>query len=97
MDTTEQKRDIPLSAEDRARMARLYEEVTGRVEEMALIVARTLGEDSQDHLEIAFVRRFVALSAQQAAASRFKGVEVIHFAGCGWGCYNHDAGTCSAC
>jgi hypothetical protein len=37
---------VPLSEEDHRRMARLYEEVDSRIQEMTLIMARTLGRDS---------------------------------------------------
>lgn len=37
------QKGVALSAEDRARMTRLREEVEGRLKEMALIGARTLG------------------------------------------------------
>ncbi len=32
---TDEKTSVPLSREDRARMARLYEEIEGRLHEMA--------------------------------------------------------------
>jgi len=37
------KKGIRLSPQDRVRMARLYEEVDGRLQEMAVIFARTVG------------------------------------------------------
>lgn len=43
------KRRVHLSEEDRARMARLYEEATSRLTEMALIIARNLSLDPKNH------------------------------------------------
>ncbi len=45
---TDEKTRVPLSPEDRARMARLYEEIEGRLHEMALIAARTLSGHGRD-------------------------------------------------
>jgi hypothetical protein len=99
----EQKREggVPLSEEDRARMARLYEEVSGRLEEMALIVARTLGKTSEGYTEVAFKRR-KRLSDTRGQGSERRAqaeeqTEVIHFDGCGWGCYDHGQGICYPC
>jgi hypothetical protein len=97
---------VRLSADDRLRMARLYEEVAGRVMEMSLIVARTLGEDSKYARELTFVRQLRPPETDQegvrdAAAARggvvFQGTEIIHFSGCQYGCYDHDGGICFPC
>jgi hypothetical protein len=100
----EQKREggVSLSEEDRARMARLYEGVTGRVEEMALIVARTLGKPSQGHTEVVYRRRKISFDIKRGQGSEREAMateetEVIHFEGCGWGCYDHGQGICYPC
>jgi len=46
----ERIRKITPSAEDRARLSRLYEEVMGRQTEMALIIARVLGDNREGSL-----------------------------------------------
>jgi hypothetical protein len=46
------KRRVQLSEDDRARMARLYEETTVRLTEMAMIVARNLGLDPDKHAPV---------------------------------------------
>jgi hypothetical protein len=46
---------IDLKSEDRERMQRLSEEVRGRLEEMALITARTLGTDKKEGTRVQFL------------------------------------------
>ena len=84
----------PLSPEDRARMSRLREEIAGRLEEMGLIVARTLGREEKGHSGLAFLRM---KTASGGAKTGFEGTEVIHFPNCQWGCYDHDKGICYPC
>ncbi len=86
-----------LVQEDRIRMARLYEEVDGRLEEMALITARTLGLNTSDRIS-AFERLG---QASQAVSSDerpivFQGVKIICTSS-GCGCYDYDTGECFAC
>ncbi|QEL16450.1 hypothetical protein [Limnoglobus roseus] len=81
----------PLGPEDRARMARLYEEVKGRLEEMALIVSRTLHlPDSGDALAV-FHPRPVKPGERMPVD-----IEIIcHGNVCG--CYDYRDGTCGPC
>jgi hypothetical protein len=99
----EQSNTVMLSSEDRDRMNRLYEEVHGRLHEMALITARVLGVPAED---IGGVRLD---SASQSAPSssgeltprarpiRFEGIEFIYQDGQCVGIYDHDAGVCLPC
>lgn len=87
-----------LSDEENARMARLYEEVSGRLEEMALITARVLHLD-RDKLKVSFEReeqtKEVILDAHTNVV-KLKGVRII----CGpdgCGCWDYDAGLCYSC
>ncbi len=92
---------IHLSEEDRYRMAKLYEEISGRLEEMALITARNLNLETLDQIEPTF-RRLDSISHENqetvvAAKKRLaKGVTIV----CtprGCGCYDNDNGICWAC
>ncbi len=82
---------VLLADEDRARMERLYEEIAGRMKEMSLITARSLGVD----LEGAPVARFGA-TLRNKATERFCGIEWIYRDGVCVGYYDYDAGTCNA-
>ena len=97
----DEKNRTPLGAEDRARMARLYEEIEGRLHEMALIVARTLSLDTTE-IEVTSLGRPLGETRNRGAGEtpdrviRFKGIEIVCTpAGCG--CYDHDAGECFPC
>lgn len=46
---------VDLKSEDQERMQRLSEEVRGRLEEMALITARTLGTDKEKGARVQFL------------------------------------------
>lgn len=54
MNTEPKTQKIPLSIEDQARMVRLFEEVEGRLHEMARIVKRTTRQDTAQEYEIKF-------------------------------------------
>jgi hypothetical protein len=54
VDTESMAKGVSLSSEDRARMARLFEEVESRLHEMARIAARTLNRDTSPGYEIKF-------------------------------------------
>ena len=86
----------PLSEDDRQRMARLYEEVQGRLKEMSLIISRTLGMQLSDSTRVMLRPR----EGEEADAPG-NHVEVHctlmpdgHFE---CGCYDYDAGTCGPC
>ncbi|MDT0353595.1 hypothetical protein [Pseudonocardia charpentierae] len=87
---------VNLSAEDRARMARLYEEVRGRIAEMARIASRVLGLEEKDG-KIVFAP--VLRDQARAVHMNFDESEAIEIvctpSGCG--CYDHHAGTCGPC
>jgi hypothetical protein len=79
------KRPVVLSLEDRSRMARLYEEVRIRLEEMAMIAARNLKMNSGWDAEVQFVAH--------APETEVEAVELIRTArGCG--CYDYRLGEC---
>src|SRR5215469_5102845 len=78
---------IVLSAEDRNRMTRLYEEVHTRLEEMAMITSRALKMKAGAASHVQF--RPLA----SAAKSEFPAVEVVRTAS-GCGCYDYSQGVC---
>jgi hypothetical protein len=89
-----------LSLEDRARLELLYEEVSGRLQEMALIVGRTLGLKNSEKATYSF--RHVSAKKERASQPSkeqpvdFEGTEIICTpAGCG--CYDYDEGLCFVC
>ena len=85
-----------LAHEDRIRMARLYEEVAGRLEEMALITARALDMNTSD---LAFTFERPGQVSQATSLARpvvFKGVKIICTQD-GCGCYDYDTGECFVC
>ena len=86
---------VELSVEDRQRMRRLTEEVRGRLEEMALITARTLGVP----LSPGSVRKFVPVAAA-ADQAHVVHVEIIDNPDGTYGCYTEfDDGSaiCEPC
>ena len=86
---------VELSVEDRQRMRRLTEEVRGRLEEMALITARTLGVP----LTPGSVRKFVPVPAATDQAHVVH-VEIIDNPDGTHGCYTEfDDGSaiCEPC
>ncbi len=94
-DTVRQRAALRL--EDRERMQRLSEEVRGRLQEMALITARTLGID----LDSDTVVKFVPLKVDRASLGQEPGlgeepgqtIEIVCGpAGCG--CYVDPPGIC---
>jgi len=90
--------EIPLTTEDKVRMARLYEEVCSRLQEMALITGRTLGM-STDNLDYTFrrLKNTGQAAPQLDALIRFQGIEIICSPTGGCGCYDYDAGICFPC
>jgi hypothetical protein len=81
------KNAIVLSSEDRNRMTRLYEEVLTRLEEMAMITARTLKMDAGAGAEVLFE----PLASEEAL--EFKAVEIVRTPQVS-GCYDYGAGAC---
>jgi hypothetical protein len=80
---------ILLSAEDRHRMTRLYEEVLTRLDEMAMITARTLGMCAPVESEVLFSPVF------PGEIEAFRSVELIRWPQ-GSGCYDYRQGSCFA-
>jgi hypothetical protein len=86
---------VELSTEDRQRMRRLTEEVRGRLEEMALITARTLGVP----LSPDAVRKFVPVAAE-ADRPHVVHVEIIDNPDGTHGCYTEfedGSAVCEPC
>jgi len=84
---------VELAHEDRQRMARLYEEVNGRLAEMGMIVSRTLGLSEPENRTLSFQPM-----TQDAAIARnrFQGTKIV-CTPVGCGCYDYDGGECWAC
>jgi hypothetical protein len=78
---------IILSSEDRIRMTRLYEEVLTRLEEMAMITARTL----KMHASAASTVKFNPILEHREFD--FAAVEIIS-TNQGQGCYDYREGAC---
>jgi hypothetical protein len=78
---------VMLSAEDRNRMSRLYEEVRIRLEEMAMITARTLKMNAGRASEVRFC------SFGLVTEIEFEAVELIR-ASRGSGYYDYREGAC---
>ena len=81
------QKTVILPAEDRCRMSRLYEEVRVRLEEMAMITARTLKLNSGPRAEV----RFCPLPP--GADVEFEAIELVYTSQrCG--CYDYRQGSC---
>ena len=78
---------IILPFEDRTRMTRLYEEVVARLEEMAMITARTLRMDPGARFSIKFH------PFSEGDEAEFTAAEIVSTPqGCG--CYHYRDGAC---
>lgn len=71
-------------------MTRLYEEVQTRLEEMAMIISRTLKIQADRNAQVMFSPRALAAGAESTP------VEIIRTP-CGGGCYDYDQGACIQC
>lgn len=78
---------VILSSEDRNRMARLYEEVRIRLEEMAMITARTLKMNAGRSSEVKFCPFASGMELE------VESVELIRTQ-LGRGCYDYRLGAC---
>jgi hypothetical protein len=80
-------------------MARLHEEVSGRLEEMALVVSRTLGKEFHAPLEHVVVRFVMSPSVgdEHTRTGKERDAMVFHFMPCNFGCYDYGAGVCRVC
>ena len=81
------KETVLLHAEDRHRMTRLYEEVLTRLEEMAMIAARTLGIDGREVSDIVFTPVASGETSEIRAVEVLRGPKVS-------GCYDYGQGVC---
>lgn len=96
---------VELPDADKQRMARLYEEVQGRLREMSLIVARNLGMQISGRTKVMLhpvdLKAAPQSPSDEPTTSSNGHVEVHctetspgHFE---CGCYDYDAGTCGPC
>ncbi|SOD41464.1 hypothetical protein [Nitrosovibrio sp. Nv4] len=80
-----------LKGEDKDRMARLFEEITGKVQEMSTIMNRLHGTPVQwSHFRI-------SSSGASEADGPFVLIVVCNEETGECGCYDHEAGTCGPC
>lgn len=85
---------IRLNDEDAARMRRLYEEISGRLEEMALVASRVLNR----HLDGKTVRTLHPREhGNQKRDLQMQGIEFVYGPDGSCGVYDYDAGTCYPC
>ena len=84
---TDTKEPVVLPSEDRNRMSRLYEEVWVRLEEMAMITARTLKMNAGRGAEIKFHL------CDSASQFDLEAVELVRTSQ-GRGCYDYRQGLC---
>lgn len=82
------KQPVRLEPEDRARMARLYEEVVARLNEMGHILSRTLDVDLAEHIVVLQPRHRGRPDPVQILAGRTDDSSA---------CYSHREGTVSLC
>ena len=78
---------VILPAEDRNRMARLYEEVRIRLEEMSMITARTLRINSGGGRQVKFCPLASGADVEVEAVELFRAPH-------GHGCYDYRQGAC---
>jgi hypothetical protein len=81
------KDPIILPAEDRNRMSRLYEEVWIRLEEMAMITARTLKLNASRGSDVKFCPLAAGAEVRREAVELFRTTR-------GHGCYDYREGAC---
>jgi hypothetical protein len=108
---TKRSEEAPLVAEDRLRMARLSEEVIGRLEEMSLIIARTLGREPQLLKQVRLVLPAEGrgsddrsspgsgdrLTGSTSSQGRITAQMVWPAPGTSFGCYEDPPGICFVC
>ncbi len=102
MDVQTNGRAVPLAPDDRARMARLYEEIEGRLHEMALIAGRTLDMDLTE-VESASLGRLAERSFSsvlpdpvEEKQKPFNPIRIV-CTPTGCGCYDYNIGVCQPC
>lgn len=99
-----QKRDnfVKLNEYDRERMARLYEEVKGRLLEMSLIMARNLNMSVSERTTVMLRPIGIEPGVQADSVQQARGIVEVHCTQTPdgvWecGCYDYDEGTCGPC
>lgn len=95
------KKFVKLADDDRQRMARLYEEVKGRLTEMSLIVARNLNLPTNNETTVMLRPVNHGNDGGHKSSAPANAVEVHCALGAdgAWycGCYDPEAGTCGPC
>lgn len=87
----ERKKLKPLKGDDRARMGRLFEEITGRVQEMSAIMNRLHG------IPVRWSSFEISSPGTSAADGPTVLIVVCNKETGVCGCYDHEAGTCGPC
>jgi hypothetical protein len=91
MPKSARKKLKPLKGEDRERMARLFEEITGKVQEMSAVMNRIHGTP------IPWTKFQISSSDTSRADGPFVLTVVCNEETGECGCYDHEAGTCGPC
>jgi hypothetical protein len=91
MPKSARKKLKPLKGEDRERMARLFEEITGKVQEMSAVMNRIHGTP------IPWTKFQISSSDTSGADGPFVLTVVCNEETGECGCYDHEAGTCGPC
>ena len=86
-----QKKLKPLKGQDRVRMARLFEKITGNVQEMSTIMNRLHGTP------VPWTKFQISSSSAAGADGPFVITVVCNEETGECGCYDHEAGTCGPC
>lgn len=81
----------PLKGDDRDRMARLFEEITGKVQEMSTMMNRLHGTPVQ------WSNFRITSSGASDSDGPFVLIVVCNEETGECGCYDHEAGTCGPC
>ena len=81
------QKTVILPAEDRCRMSRLYEEVRVRLEEMAMITARTLKINASRGSDVKFCPLAAGADGGRETVELFRTTR-------GQGCYDYREGAC---
>jgi hypothetical protein len=81
----------PLKGEDRERMGRLFEEITGKVQEMSSIMNRLHGTP------VHWSNFTISSSGASEADGPYVLTVVCNEETGECGCYDHEAGTCGPC